>query len=105
MAYTFTEAELADESYDGIERRGRCTCHDVQQWSGGHFGSVASLGVSCGSCQDLDRDYGYVSDWNDLTREERITFLTEVRDFQERKAREAAERGPFDGDEGFDPPF
>ncbi|AEQ20920.1 hypothetical protein E3_0100 [Rhodococcus phage E3] len=92
MAYTFTEAELADKTDDGIKRRGRCTCHDVQQWAGSHFGSLATLGVACGSCEAINDEYGYIADWNDLTREERIAQLTESRELQERWAREDAER-------------
>ena len=50
----------------------RCTCHVVREFSGGHFGSLASIGAECGHCIAAQEQCEFEEWWASLTPQERI---------------------------------
>lgn len=50
----------------------RCTCHVVREFSGGHFGSLASIGAECGHCIAVQEQCEFEEWWASLTPQERI---------------------------------
>lgn len=51
--------------------RDRCTCHSIRDFTGGHFGSLAMLGVLCGACEAEMAHYEEVDRRENLTPAER----------------------------------
>jgi len=59
-----------------------CTCHVVREFSGGHFGSLASIGAECGSCIARNEQYEYEEWWESLTPQERTAAEIKGRWYQ-----------------------
>lgn len=60
----------------------RCTCHVVRDFSGGHFGSLASIGAECGYCIARNEQYEYEEWWESLTPQERTAAEIKGRWYQ-----------------------
>lgn len=60
----------------------RCTCHVVRDFSGGHFGSLASIGAECGHCTTLNEQAEYEEWWESLTPQERTAAEIKSRWYQ-----------------------
>lgn len=77
-------ASVPPESADS-RGESRCTCHVVREFSGGHFGSLASIGVECGHCIALQDQYEFEEWWESLTPQERTKEEISGRWYQARE--------------------
>lgn len=71
-----------------------CTCHVVREFSGGHFGSLASIGAECGHCTSTNDQYEFEEWWESLTPQERTAEEIKGRWYQARERLRTLGRRP-----------
>lgn len=93
----------AEEPWSAPARAARCTCHSIREFSGGHFGSLAMLGVACEVCEASMEEYAEQARREALTPGERDAEDIAARWSCARRRLERIARRP--GSPSANPPF